>query len=283
MPINYDALMTFAIPDVHHTLSKREAAFYALSCGFGADPMDEAQLDFVDFDRDLKILPSMPVVLGYLPGFIADPRTGIDYVKVVHGDQAVELYAPLLTGQDIICRNRIASLIDKGEGRGALMVMERDITDAVSGARLAKTTATIVLRGDGGFGGPSGPVPVQPKLPERAADIIVDLPTRPEQALYYRFNGDDNPLHAAPKFAALAGFPRPILHGLCTFGVVTHALLKAMCGYNPARLSKFGCRFSAPVFPGETIRTEIWHDGYVRARVVERDVVVVSNGVFKAG
>jgi acyl dehydratase len=283
MPINYERLMNFEIPDVHHTLTKREAAFYALSCGFGADPMDEAQLDYVDFDRDLKIVPSMPVVLGYLPGFIADPRTGIDHVKVVHGDQSVELMAPLKAGQAVVCRNRIASLIDKGEGRGALMVMERTITDADSGSALAKTTATIVLRGDGGFGGPSGPVPEQPKLPERTPDIFVDLPTRPEQALYYRFNGDDNPLHAAPKFAAMAGFPRPILHGLCTFGVVTHALLKAVCDYNPAGLSKFGCRFSAPVFPGETIRTEIWADGFFRARVVERDVVVVSNGVFAAG
>ncbi|MDR3521841.1 MAG: MaoC/PaaZ C-terminal domain-containing protein [Acidocella sp.] len=283
MPINYERLMNFAIPDVHYTLTKREAAFYALSCGFGADPMDEAQLDFVDFDRDLKIVPSMPVVLGYLSGFITDPRTGIDHVKVVHGDQSVELLGPLQAGQEMICHNRIASLIDKGEGRGALMVMERDITDAATGAPLAKTTATIVLRGDGGFGGPSGPVPVQPKLPERTPDIFVDLPTRPEQALYYRFNGDDNPLHAAPKFAAKAGFPRPILHGLCTFGVVTHALLKAVCDYNPARLSKFGCRFSAPVFPGETIRTEIWADGFFRARVAERDVVVVSNGVFSAG
>ena len=283
MPINYETLMNFTIPDVHHTLTKREAAFYALSCGFGADPMDEAQLDYVDFDRELKIVPSMPVVLGYLPGFIADPRTGIDHVKVVHGDQSVEWLGPLETGQNVICRNRIVSLIDKGEGRGALMVMLRDITDASTGAALAKTTATIVLRGDGGFGGPSGPVPVPVITPERAPDLIVDLPTRPEQALYYRFNGDDNPLHAAPKFAAMAGFPRPILHGLCTFGVVTHALLKAVCNYNPSHLTKFGCRFSAPVFPGETIRTEIWADGFFRARVVERDVVVVSNGSFNAG
>ena len=283
MPINYETLMNFAIPDIHHTLTKREAAFYALSCGFGANPMAEAQLDYVDFDRDLKIVPSMPVVLGYLPGFIADPRTGIDHVKVVHGDQSVELFAPLTAGQELICRNHIVSLVDKGEGRGALMVMQRDITDANTGAALAKTTATIVLRGDGGFGGPSGPVPVPPQMPERAADIIIDLPTRPEQALYYRFNGDDNPLHAAPKFASMAGFPRPILHGLCTFGVVTHALLQAVCDYNPARLSKFGCRFSAPVFPGETIRTEIWADGFFRARVSERDVVVVNNGTFNAG
>ncbi|OYV62696.1 MAG: 3-alpha,7-alpha,12-alpha-trihydroxy-5-beta-cholest-24-enoyl-CoA hydratase [Acidocella sp. 21-58-7] len=282
MPIHYETLMNLQIPEVRQTISKRDAALYALSCGLGADPMDEAQLDYVDFDRTMKILPSMPVILGYPTGFIADPRTGIDHVKVVHGEQMVALFAPLLLGQEVIGRNRIASLIDKGEGRGALMVMEREITDAKTGVHLATTTATIFLRGDGGFGGPAtGTTPILPKTPDGPPDITIDLPTRPEQALYYRFNGDDNPLHAAPKFAARAGFPRPILHGLCTFGVTTHALLKAISNYNPTHLTKLGCRFSAPVFPGETIRTEIWHTGHFRARAVERDIVVVGNGVFE--
>jgi acyl dehydratase len=113
--------------------------------------------------------------------------------------------------------------------------------------------------------------------------MTVDLPTRPEQALYYRLNGDDNPLHADPEVAARAGFPRPILHGLCTMGVVVHALLRALCDYDPAALRSVGLRFSAPVFPGETIRTEVWRGGGFRARVLERDVVVVSNGLAVAG
>jgi acyl dehydratase len=114
--------------------------------------------------------------------------------------------------------------------------------------------------------------------PEGVADHVVDLPTRPEQALYYRLNGDDNPLHADPVVAAKAGFARPILHGLCTLGVVTHAVLRALCGYDTRRLKALDLRFSAPVYPGETIRTEIWNDGGFRARVVERDVIVVNNG-----
>jgi acyl dehydratase len=172
----------------------------------------------------------------------------------------------------------VASLVDKGEGRGALMVTEREVIDAATGDILALATATVFLRGDGGFGGPSGPVAPPHKMPEGAPDLAIDLPTRPEQALYYRLNGDDNPLHADPAFAARAGFPRPILHGLCTFGVVAHALVRGLCGGEPGRIKKFGCRFSAPVFPGETIRTEIWRDGSFRALVVERDVVVVNHG-----
>ena len=118
-------------------------------------------------------------------------------------------------------------------------------------------------------------------LPEGEPDLVVDLPTRPEQALLYRLNGDDNPLHADPDFAAEAGFPRPILHGLCTLGVVAHALLRALGGYDPARFRALDLRFSAPVFPGETIRTEIWRGGAFRARALERGVVVVSNGLAR--
>jgi len=278
MAIVYEKLLNYRIPDVHQTLTKRDTAFYALSCGLGADPMDERQLDYVDFHREMRVLPSMPVVMGYPGLFMRDPATGIDAVKVVHGEQAVEIFSPLPAEGKIIGRNRVASLVDKGEGRGALMVTEREVIDAASGARLALATATVFLRGDGGFGGPSGPVAPPHRMPDGAPDLAIDLPTRPEQALYYRLNGDDNPLHADPAFAALAGFARPILHGLCTFGVVAHALVRGLCDGEPARVQKFGCRFSAPVFPGETIRTEIWRDGSFRALVVERDIVVVNHG-----
>ena len=118
-------------------------------------------------------------------------------------------------------------------------------------------------------------------LPARAPDMVCDLGTRPEMALIYRLSGDYNPLHAEPAAAEAAGFDRPILHGLGTFGVSGHALLKTMCRYDPARLTSFSGRFSAPVFPGETIRTEMWRDGNLvsfRARVVERDVVAINNG-----
>jgi acyl dehydratase len=176
----------------------------------------------------------------------------------------------------------VTGIVDRGEGKGALLYSERVILDAATNEKLATLEQTTVLRGDGGFGGPAGPVKKPAPEPEGAAPITLDLATRPEMALLYRLNGDHNPLHSDPSVAAKAGFPRPILHGLATFGVVGRALLRAMCGGDPARFGRMECRFSAPVFPGETIRTEIWPQeggAAFRARVVERDVVVVGNGI----
>lgn len=276
--IDYDRLMAFPIPEVRQHLTQRDTIFYALSTGLGADPMDPRQLAFVDHHRALHAMPSMALVLGH-PGFWAtDERTGIDYLRVVHGEQQITLHAPLPVEGEIIGRTRVTGLVDKGPGRGALMYTEKQVLDG-AGRLLATAESTTFMRGDGGFGGPAGPVKPPNPAPEGEPDILVDLPTRPEQALYYRLNGDDNPLHADPDFASRAGFPRPILHGLCTMGVVVHALLRALCDYDPAALRSVGLRFSAPVFPGETIRTEIWRGGGFRARVLERDSVVVTHGL----
>ncbi len=154
-------------------------------------------------------------------------------------------------------------MIDKGAGKGALVYTERKITDKASGALIATVTQTTFCRADGGFGGPPRESPPAHKIPERAPDLVCDLGTRPEQALIYRLSADRNPLHVDPEVAKAAGYPRPILHGLGTFGVVGHALLKSVCGYDPTRVRSFAGRFSAPVFPGETIRTEFWRDGDV--------------------
>lgn len=291
MPIDPNALLGFAIPEQRQHITRADTILYALSIGLGADPMDVAQLDFVDHHRALKAMPSAAVVLGH-PGFwLADPATGVDAVRLVHGEQGIVWHAPLPVEGEVIGHTRVTGLVDKGAGKGALLYTEKTVTDAASGALLATTTSTIFLRGDGGFAGagasfgtagsPAAPAPGSPvaPAPEGVPDQVIDLPTRPEQALIYRLNGDDNPLHSDPAVAAKAGFPRPILHGLCTLGVVTHALLRGVCGYDPLRLTSLWLRFSAPVFPGETIRTEIWRDGGFRARVVERDVVVVNNGL----
>jgi acyl dehydratase len=281
LAIDPDKLLNFPIPEQRQTITKASSILYALSVGLGADPMDAAQLDYVDHHRALKAMPSMAVVLGH-PGFwLANPETGVDAVRLVHGEQGIVWHAPLPIEGEIIGRTRVTGLVDKGAGKGSLLYSEKTVTAAATGALLATTTSTTFLRGDGGYGGPTGPVRPAAPAPEGTPDIIVDLPTRPEQALYYRLNGDDNPLHADPELAARAGFPRPILHGLCTLGVVTHALLRGLAGYDPARLQSLGLRFSAPVYPGETIRTEIWKDGGFRARVIERDIVVVNNGRVK--
>jgi acyl dehydratase len=283
MTINHDHLLNYPIPEIRQTIRWQDTALYNFSIGLGQDPMDQAQLDFL-YEPRLRAMPSMAVVLGY-PGFwIRNPDTGVDWTQVLHGEQSIILHKPLPAEGEIIGRSRITSIVDRGPGKGAMLYNERVVTDAKTGEKLATLEGTTFARGDGGFGGPSGPIKRPHAEPDRAPDLTVDLPTRPEQAIVYRLNGDHNPLHIDPEVAAKAGFKQPILHGLCTFGVVCHALMKSLCGYDPARFGRMDLRFSSPVFPGETIRTEIWHEeggAAFRARVVERDKVVVSNGLFR--
>ena len=279
MPIDYAKLKSWRLPDIEHRYDVRDTILYALGLGYGSDPLDEDELRFV-YEENIRVLPTMAVVLGY-PGFwLKNEDTGVDWKKVLHGEQGLIIHKPLTAAGTVVGRTRVTNIIDKGAGKGALLFSERDVIDRASGDLLCILTSTSVLR-DGGFGGPTGPAPEPHPLPQRSPDSVVDLPTLPQAALIYRLSGDYNPLHADPAFANAAGFARPILHGLGTFGVSGHALLKTMCGYDPARLVSFTCRFSAPVFPGETIRTEMWRDGDIvsfRARVVERDVIAINNG-----
>ena len=278
MAVDYQKLLSFDIPEVRQTVTKRDAIFYALSIGIAQDPLDQRQLDYVDHHRRLQVVPSMAVVLGH-PGFwLANPATGVDAVRLVHGEQSIEIKRPLPMAGEIIAKTRVTDIVDKGTGKGALLYSEKTVREAASGTVIAITRSTTFLRGDGGFGGPSGPVVAAHAMPDTAPDIVIERATRPEQALLYRLNGDDNPLHSNPEIAAKAGFPRPILHGLCTAGVVTHALLEGLCDYDAARLQGWTLRFTAPVFPGETIVTEIWADGSFRARIKERDVIAINNG-----
>jgi len=278
MPIDYEILRHFPIPEIRQRLTARDTILYALSIGLAQDPLDLRQLDFVDHRRELKAMPSMAVVLGH-PGFwLANPKTGVDAVRLVHGEQGFVIHRPLPIAGDIIGRTRVTGLIDKGAGAAALLYTEKDVIEAATGARIATTTSTTFLRGQGGFGGPSGPLKEVHQVPSNPPEITHDLATRPEQALYYRLNGDDNPIHSDPAVATRAGFPRPILHGLCTLGIVCHALLATLADYDAARLTALDLRFSAPIFPGETIRTEIWKGGAFQARALERNVLVVTNG-----
>ena len=280
MALDYDALMNHVFDEVEHTYTRRDTALYALGVGLGHDPLDEAQLRFL-FEDDMLALPTMSVILAY-PGFwLKEPWTGVDWVKVLHGEQGLRIHRPLPPEATVRARTRVSEIVDKGADKGALIYSERDVFDAETGDSLCTLTASAFARGDGGFGGRSGPgKPVQ-ALPERAPDEVCDLPTLPQAALIYRLSGDFNPLHAVPAVARAAGFEAPILHGLATLGVAGHAIVKVCCAYDPARLHSMDLRFSAPVYPGETIRTEMWRDGAVvsfRARALERDVVVLAGG-----
>jgi acyl dehydratase len=284
MAIDYARLMNWRFPPVRHTLTRNDCILYALGVGLGFDPLDAAQLRFLYEDR-LAALPTMAAVLAYPGYWVKDPATGIDWLRVVHGEQAITLHRPLPVEGELVGRSRVTGIVDKGAGKGAVLYSERRISDAATGELYATLAMSAFCRGDGGFakpgGAPSGPGWAAHPIPERAADAICDLPTVPQQALLYRLNGDYNPLHADPAVARAAGFERPILHGLCTLGIAGHALLRTCCDYDPARMRSLALRFSAPVFPGETIRTEMWRDGGIvsfRARAVERDVVVLNNG-----
>ena len=287
MPIDYAQLKSRHFAEIEQRYTEKDSMLYALGVGYGCDPTDERQLAFV-YEKGLRAAPTMAVVLAY-PGFwVKEPDSGIDWVRVLHGEQSIVLHRPIPPAGTAIGRTRIKALIDKGKDKGALLVQERKVYDA-SGELLATIDSLSFCRGDGGFSeapgnGPKGgdPAPSAPlPTPEGAPEIVCDLPTAPQAALIYRLSGDFNPLHADPAVAHAANFERPILHGLATYGVAGHAILRSCCDYDPARLKSLSVRFSAPVYPGETLRTEMWRDGAAvrfRARALERDVVVLSHG-----
>jgi acyl dehydratase len=280
MALNLDVLTNLKIPPIEQTLEARDIILYALGIGLGSDPLDARQLQFV-YEKNLRMLPTMAIVLGYAGPLSQYGDTGITGTHVVHGEQGFVIHRALPVTGKVVGTTRITGVIDKGEGRGALIFTETAIREAGIEAPLATLTNTTFCRADGGFGGPTGPVPPVHALPKTAPERVCDLATLPQAALIYRLSGDYNPLHADPAYAKRGGYDQPILHGRCTFGVVGHALLKTCCDYDPTRLVAMEGRFSSPVFPGETIRTEIWQAGEevsFRATVPARDIVVLNNG-----
>ena len=277
MPIDVTKLLAFDIPSVRQHVAPRDAAFYALSVGFGQDPLDLRQLDFVDPDTALKVVPTMALVTAH-PGFwMAEEGSGIDPSAVLHADQSIERLGALPIDGVVTSDTKIVGLVDKGAGKAALVRTETMIRDA-AGTDVARLRRTIFIRNGGGFGGENeAPQPLSPP-PDREADHVVEFPIRPEQALYYRLNGDMNPLHSDPRSARQAGFDRPILHGLCTFGFACHAALRTLARYDVSRLKALSGRFSGVVFPGETLRVELWNSGEFLARVTERNMIVLEDG-----
>nr|WP_249158124.1 MaoC/PaaZ C-terminal domain-containing protein [Bradyrhizobium jicamae] len=199
----------------------------------------------------------------------------------MHGEQSFDIHNPIPAEGTVRANYEIAAVADKGAGKGAILHLVKTLDDAATGARLATVRSVLFLRGDGGCGS-FGEVPADPAgIPEQAPSQTTDIPTLPQSALIYRLSGDYNPIHADPDAAAKAGFDRPILHGLCTLGVATRAVLATFADGKPARLASLSARFSRPVYPGETIRTEFFPAGNqvrFRSRVIERDVVVLDRG-----
>jgi acyl dehydratase len=280
VPINHERLANWHIPEVEQHLSQRDTMLYALGVGLGADPCDRDQLKFV-YEEKLEALPTMAIILAYPGAWHAHPDTGITRSHVVHGEQGFTIHRPLPVEGTVVGKTRITGIVDKGRDKGALIMTACEVRDKARGDAICTLSSTTFCRADGGFGGPSGPVkPVHP-IPDAPPHKVCDLPTLPQAALIYRLSGDYNPLHADPAYAQKAGFKMPILHGRCTFGIVGHAILKTCCGYDAARFRSMEGRFSSPVYPGETIRTEMWLAGNIvsfRAMVPARGVTVLNNG-----
>lgn len=282
MAIDYERLMNRKFPVVRHRYTHRDVLLYALGIGLGFDPMDERQLPFV-VEEKLRVFPTMAGILAYPGLWIREPDTGLDWEHALHSEQGMEFLKPLPLEAEIEAQTRVVGISDKGDGRGALIYTERTGIDTKTKDVYFTVHHTTFARGDGGYGGPSDPARAPHPIPDRAPDIVLDLPTMPQQALLYRLNGDPNPHNADPAAAKAAGFPQPILHGLCTYGIVGHAVLRACCDYDPNGLKALDVRLAAPLYPGETVRTQIWRTAgdktvAFRAIAAERETVVLNNG-----
>jgi acyl dehydratase len=286
--IDYDKLMAWDFPVIEHTYTADDSMRYALALGLGEDPLDLQQLQYVNdtIAGTPLALPTMAVVLGFPGSWMQEPATGIDFAKIVHGEEALTLHAPLPAAGTVRAQHRVVSIVDKGEGRGATVTYDKELRDT-SGRLLATVRHTTFARGNGGFSARDGRTDVSPaappKPPTRTPDRVLEIRTLPQQALLYRLCADRNPLHSEPAVAQAAGFDRPILHGLCTYGLAGRAILAAWCDHRPERLLHLFARFSSPVFPGETIRMEMYAgaapgDIAFRAISVERGVTVLDAG-----
>lgn len=290
MAIDYSRLRCWPIPEQRSHYGEDDCIRYALSLGMGADPLDAFDLPYVyEGARGAAPMPVMPTLLSVVgaPGaWATDPGTGIDWLQILHGEHRMRFHAPLAPAAEVLSQTQVSRVVDKGAGRGALVVTERRVSDAATGQLLATVEHVSFCRADGGFATPGQPgdepLEALPALPQRAADVSWDMPTLPGAALLYRLNGDRNPIHASPEAARRAGFERPILHGLCTFGMAARALVRLACGNDAARLAGIAARFSAPVIPGDTLTAQLWHEdgGALRFAVwaKERQCMVLSHG-----
>lgn len=278
MPINYDEIMSMTSENVEISYSDKDSILYSLGVGLGNDPMNLAELKYV-YENSQVALPSMATNFQYHSPLLL--KANINFILVVHGEQKLSFSNPLPVSGDFISNAKVIGCYDKGAGKGAIIDVETTINLKKDNTEICKLVSTTFARGDGGFGGPESPKNEIFK-PEGDPDFVHEIKTKPDQALIFRLSGDYNPLHSDPNFAKTAGFEKPILHGMCTYGIACRSLVESVCEGDAKRLKKFDCRFSSPVYPGETIVTEMWKNGskvYYQSKVKERDKIVIKNGV----
>ncbi|MFN3002624.1 MaoC family dehydratase [Mycolicibacterium wolinskyi] len=255
MPINPHAIGEKTDPQ-RFEWTDRDTLLYALGVGAGTD--DLAFTTENSHEIEQQVLPTYAVIA--CSPFAAALKIGtFNFGMLLHGSQEIRLFNPLPPAGKMTVVSEVADIQDKGEGKNAVVMLKGVGTDTDSGEVIAETLTTVVIRGEGGFGGQPGQRPAAPEIPDREPDARVALPTREDQALIYRLSGDRNPLHSDPWFAKnLAGFPKPILHGLCTYGVAGRALVAELGGGDATKVHAVAARFTSPVFPGETLTTSIW-------------------------
>ena len=280
MSLNLDIVGTTSEP-AERSWTSTDCLLYALGVGAGSLAPDQ-ELEYTtenSADRPQRVLPTFAAVMG--AGGRSRSEIGeFDPAMLLHGEQGIELFGPIPAAGSVLTTSTVTGIYDKGSG--ALVVTESTSVDTVTGERRWGTTNALFIRGEGGFGGERGPAGAAPAVPDGPPDQVVEYATRPDQALVYRLSGDRNPLHSDPAFARRAGFERPILHGLCTYGVTGRALLHALCHSDPRRFRSMHGRFSRPTYPGDTLTVSMWVDGPVAAFRTEnqRGEVILDHGVL---
>lgn len=282
MPIDPARAIGADLGELPFAWEPSDVLLYHLALGAGARPTDPRELRYT-YEQDLQVLPSFATVAAnlrtYEPPKVSFPGVDIDLAKVVHGSQSITLHRPIPVRGKAVAHSRIGDVFDKG--KAAVIVQETQVVDE-DGGLLWTARSSIFARGEGGFGGERGPSG-KSEPPSRQPDAVVATVTLPQQALLYRLCGDRNPLHADPAFAEAAGFPAPILHGLCTYGVVLKAVVDAVLDGDPARVGSWSAGFAGVVYPGESLRTSVWADGeqfLVHVEAVQRNAPVLSGGVL---
>lgn len=279
MQLTYEELLAIEICDIERTYGDLEAMLYAQSVGFGRNAVDRKELPYV-YEQGSS-MRTVPTLASAIVPDMFPPDLGWDYSQVLHVEQRLQLYRPMPAAAELRLDKRVVDVFDRGASRGSMFLFEVEGRLAKDDTVIFTLGATVMARGDSGFGAPSGSGPKPHRVPRRDPDLSCDTRTRADQALLFRLNGDRNPLHADPDAAREAGFEIPILHGLCTYGIACRAVLQTICDYDHTLIEGFDARFSLPVLPGDTITTDMWQDGNIvsfQCSVKDRDAVVLRNG-----
>jgi acyl dehydratase len=280
MPIDPSKARGAPLPESETSYTKDQVILYHLGVGAGVPPTDAGELEYT-YEKSLKVLPSFAVIpaFGSMGGIGSIPGLEFNLAMLLHGEQEVILHKPLPPEQKLTTSAHIPEIYDKG--KAALVILESTARDE-AGDPLFTNRFSLFIRGEGGFGGDSGPKAGN-AAPDRAPDGVVESKTLPQQALIYRLSGDKNPLHADPEFAKMAGFDRPIIHGLCSYGVVCKAVVDEVLGGDVTRVERYQARFAGVGFPGETYQTSFWKEGekvLIQAKSVERDAPIITNAAI---